>query len=153
RPPRGRQWARSSVARLLASEVYAGRAHFNRRQRVPSPSTGQPGAAWRWRPTAEWFPIAVPALIDPGLFTQAQAQLARNRATLAGNPPSRVYLLRGLLRCGACGRKLEGIPSHGRRVYRCAGRDRLAADRCRAHARSAETLETFVWDTVVAVLR
>src|SRR5262245_42902331 len=36
---------------------------------------------------------------------------------------------------------------------RCAGRDRLAADPCRAHARSAEILETFVWDTVVAVLR
>ncbi len=50
RPPRGRQWARSSVARLLTSEVYAGRAYFNRRQRVPSPSTGRPGTSWRWRP-------------------------------------------------------------------------------------------------------
>ncbi len=104
-------------------------------------------------PPVEWFPIAVPALIDPGLFEQAQAQLAGNRAMLGGHPPRRVYLLRGLLRCGACGRKLEGTPSHGRRAYRCAGRDRLAAARCRAQARGAEALEAFVLDTVVAVLR
>jgi hypothetical protein len=78
----------------------------------------------------------------------------RNRAALQGYPPARIYLLRGLLRCGLCGRKLNGEPNHGRRIYRCAGRDRLRGDhRCHAATWTAERLEAFVWETVVGVLR
>jgi site-specific DNA recombinase len=106
------------------------------------------------RPETEWIAISVPAIVSAEVFEQAQQQLARNRATLSGRPGHRFYLLRGLLRCGACGRRVFGIPMHGRRFYKCSGRDRLRGDeRCRAATISAEKLETFLWETVVSVLK
>src|SRR5207244_12950136 len=129
-----------------------GQAFYNRREKIENPKTGRRGTGRRFRPETEWIPLEVPAIVSPELFEQAQAQLARNRATLTGRPPVRFYLLRGLLRCGRCGRKYVGTPSHGRRIYRCSGRDRTRAPaRCRAHTFSAEKLETLVCATVVTL--
>jgi hypothetical protein len=36
-----------------------------------------------------------------------------------GAPERRAYLLAGLLRCGACGRRMESAWSNGRPAYRC----------------------------------
>jgi site-specific DNA recombinase len=153
-PARGRAWAKSSVRNVLTNPVYTGRAFFNRREVIASPRTGRRGTGRRLRPESEWVPVAVPAIVTPELFEQARQQLERNRQTLAGRPGVRFYLLKCLLRCGACGRRLVGIPSHGRRVYRCAGRDRLSgAERCRAATKMAEGLDAFIWDTVVEILR
>jgi site-specific DNA recombinase len=153
-PRRGRAWAPSSVRRILTSELYAGRAFFNRRERVTSSRTGRKGTSRRFRPETEWIGLEVPHIVADDLYRQAQTQLARNKARLGGRPPIRFYLLRGLVRCADCGRKYVGIPSHGRRVYRCAGRDRLAgSERCRSKTVSAERLERQVWNATVAVLR
>ena len=147
RAPRGRLWAKSSVRRLLTSELYAGRGYYNRRERLAK--------RLRFRPESEWIPIPVPPIVSSELFDRARAQLARNKALMVGRPGHRVYLLAGLLRCGTCGRRYVGIPSHGRRLYRCAGRDRLVAgvNRCGARTCSAERLETTVWQAIVSVLR
>jgi site-specific DNA recombinase len=108
----------------------------------------------RVRPASEWIPITVPALVSEETFRAAQTQLDQNRARQSGRPPARCYLLRGLLRCAGCGRKYIGTPSHGRRIYRCAGRDRLTGEaRCRAATRTAEPLESLVWDAIVGALR
>ncbi len=148
RPRRSAFWSKSSVRRLLTNEVYVGRAYFNRRER-----TGEDGRV-RLRPKEEWIPVDVPAIVPEALFAQAQMQLTRNRDRLIGRPPVRFYLLRGLVRCGICGRRYVGIPAHGRRVYRCSGRDRLASGSgCRARPESAEALERFIWGTVVEILR
>jgi len=145
RAARGRKWAKSSVRRVLTSEVYVGRAWFNRRQRR--------GTELRPRQVSEWLPISVPPVVPEAVFQSAQTQLAQNRETLAGRPPSRLYLLRGLLRC-QCGRKLCGNVSHGRREYRCAGRDRLAgAERCRKRPLNADDMEALVWHVVTDALR
>lgn len=150
RPPRSHHWAKSTVRRILTNEVYAGLAYFNRRERLS-------GGPLRFRPSQEWVPIEVPALIPQGLWEAAQAQLRRNRTLMTGKPPARFYLLRGLLRCGACSWKLIGVPSHGRRVYRCRGRDRTVIlpgqDRCHARTVSADRLEGLIWEAVVGVLR
>jgi len=154
RPRRGQAWAPSSVRRVLTSELYAGRAFFNRRERVTSERTGRKGTGRRFRPETEWIGLEVPRIVAGDLYRQAQVQLARNKARLGGRPPIRFYLLRGLVRCARCGRKYVGIPSHGRRVYRCAGRDRLAgSERCRSKTVSAEGLERQVWDAIVRVLK
>jgi site-specific DNA recombinase len=82
RPRRARAFAASSVRRILTSELYAGRAYFNRRQRG-----GPQTAGTRFRPTSEWIAVPVPALIADTLFRRAQAQLAQNQARLVGRPP------------------------------------------------------------------
>src|SRR5262249_7120548 len=88
------------------------------------------------------------------LFAQAQAQRTRNRTTLPGRPPTRFYLLRGLLRCGQCGRRYHSVPNHGKRMYRCGGFDPIHEQvRCPAPRFGANRLERLVWTTVVGVLR
>jgi len=116
--------------RLLTSGLYMGHAHFNRRERTSKAGT-------RFRPASEWIPIAVPALVSEDTFRTAQAQLAQNRDRQSG--ASR----RGSTSCMASSD--VGIPSHGHRIYRCAGRDRLTGDaRCRAAIRTAEPRESLV---------
>jgi len=144
-PARGAAWSKTSVRRLLTDPLYRGQAYFNRRART--------GSSRRWRPEADWIVVAVPAIVTADLWARAAARLADNKTAAAGRPASRVYLLRGLLRCGSCGRALEGLPSHGRRFYRCAGRQRLAEPRCTAPLRAADRLEAALWAAVTGLLR
>ncbi len=157
KPYAGGRWAKSTVGRILRNEIYIGRAFYNRRQRVEPESTSpivrrNKKTLHRWRPDSEWIPQTVPAIITPDLFQAAQAALTRNSARCSGRPPKTVYLLRGILRCSACGRKFAGVPIFKDRYYRCLGRDRLAFPRCTAPPISAESIESFVWDYTLHLL-
>lgn len=161
RPQRGLRWGRSSVHRILGNQAYAGTSYFNRRERteplhprIRDPHRRNKKTALRVRPASEWIPIKVPAIVDPDIFERAAEQLKRNASLLSGQNTRYFYLLRGLLRCGRCGRKYVGTPSHGHRYYRCQGRDRLQEpDRCRVGLLHAERIEFFIWDTVEGILR
>jgi hypothetical protein len=69
----------------------------------------------RWNPRAEWVSspkTAHPAIVNADDFEQAQhAHAIREKR--------RTYLLRGLLRCALCGRRMEGTWNNGRANYRC----------------------------------
>jgi site-specific DNA recombinase len=132
RPQRAAAWERASVQAILRNEAYAGRAHF--------------------RSGGEDILITVPALTTPETFEQARAQLVRNRVVMPGRPSAHFWLLKGLVRCGLCGRRYLGDPSHGRRYYRCGWHD-VYSNRCGARALRAPEAETFIWDTLVGVLR
>ena len=119
RPQRGEQWAKSSVRNVLTNRFYIGEGFFNQREVVANPGTGRK-TRHRLRPATEWILLATPAIVTPELFARAQQQLARNRAVLAGRPGGRLFLLRGLLRCGACVRRIVGQHSHGRRCIAAA---------------------------------
>jgi site-specific DNA recombinase len=146
RPPRGRYWAPATVRRMLMCETYVGQAYYDRRA---GHSGGSP-----LRDRSEWITIAVPPIISQATWDRAQVQLHRNVALRGGRPPTRVYLLGGLLVCGACGRRMYADSEHGvRLVYRCAGRtDRDRSARCRAQLLAARVHEP-VWRALVAVLR
>jgi site-specific DNA recombinase len=143
----GGQWGPTQVRRILTSDRYTGRVYYNRGQVLD-------GGRRKDRPADQWITVGIPAIITPERHAAAQAQLGRNRAALVGRPAKRVYLLRGLLRCGICGIRYEGIPSHGRRYYRCHGRDRFTAgDRCRSPWLSATVAEVAVWRAVEEAIR
>jgi site-specific DNA recombinase len=144
--PRGGHWVASTVKRLAQSDVYAGRMWWNR--------LAWAGSKRRARPERDWIAIPVPEIVSSERVERARAQLRRNRAILSGRPSSRFYLLRGLLKCGACGRPWHGVPSHGRRRYRCTSRDRAYyVETCASPSRKAEEMEALVWETVTGVLR
>jgi site-specific DNA recombinase len=160
RPQRGMRWGKSSVHRILDNPAYTGKTYYNRRERTypQKPRTQDPHrrnkkTALRARPATEWIAISVPAIVDAALFNLAARQLQRNAEILSGRNTHNFYLLRGLLRCKVCGRKFMGLPSHGKRYYRCQGRDRLfEPDRCRVGLLHADSIERFIWETVVRVL-
>ena len=66
------------------------------------------GRSHTFRPVEEWIPVPVPAIIDADLWHLAQEQLARNRERATRNNTRHRYLLRALLICGRCGRRMIG---------------------------------------------
>jgi site-specific DNA recombinase len=153
-PQHATRWGKSSVYRILRNETYVGQAYYNRRQREePKELTAEHRARrnkktlLRMRQESEWIPIDVPAVIERELFERVEAKLRENAELLSGRP-SENYLLRGLLWCEACGRRFCGSPSHGRRYYRCSGRDRLVDPRCTVALVNAEKVEGVIWAAV-----
>jgi site-specific DNA recombinase len=141
-------WSRSSVQQALTNPVYIGQAYYNRRESLP-------GQRWgvQFRDASQWIAIPTPALLDEATFTRGQHQLERNRAVLVGRRSPLAYLLRGLLICGACGRRLLGERSHDRGYYRCRGRrDVFDGKPACGHLVRAEHVERPVWGAVVNLL-
>lgn len=98
----------------------------------------------------------VPALVTPELWEQAARQLARNRIASKRNS-KRLYLLRGLIVCGNCGRHLTGQTMGSRPYYRCvSSKDRSWPDdsrTCPTKCVPADRLESEVWDGCVRFIR
>jgi len=165
-PPRKasrRGWAQSSVIEMLRDSIYKGEAYYNRTQpgdvRRPHglrglkdrhPGNGQGRTR---RPRSEWIPVRVPALIDPETWERAQAQLVRNRERAQRHNTQHPYLLRSLLVCGRCGRRMVGTWSAQGGRYICARRyPRYVPGACTGRSLSAPVIEACIWDHVKALL-
>jgi site-specific DNA recombinase len=133
-PREGTKWHPGPVARLIASEMYKGMPILKSRH----------GRIER----------EVPALVDPELWAQANAQLQRNRHLPKSNA-TRTYLLRGLITCGSCDSNYLGQVSHvGNRppifYYRCGGRHLThypnRTERYPSRTIRAAWIEQIVWE-------
>ncbi len=166
--PKGRvrQWATSSLDRILRQEAYVGTLYYNRRTELPSSahiprgSQGH-GPVRNYRPHEEWVGVAVPPIVDLGTWTRSQALHQRNARFSPRHVGTDRYLLRRLVRCGECGlaRASAGRTTRGRtnRYYRCDSvlpmhlrEDRL---RCSQPSARADELDELVWAEVVRHLR
>jgi site-specific DNA recombinase len=134
----GGKWGKSSVARILSNETYAGKAHYGTHRRE--------GKLLRLRDAADRISVPVLALVTREQWERVQGRLAANPQV--GRPSSN-FLLRGILYCAKCGRKMNGESSRKSRSYRCAGRDSLAVkgERCGNQARIAE-VDLAVWSAL-----
>jgi DNA invertase Pin-like site-specific DNA recombinase len=123
-------WSKSAVRAILQNPRYTGRQVWARQRKdevlldVDDVAAGHE-TKMRWNDRADWIWSAEPtheAIIDPETFAQAQEQrgagvhrpaVPRKRRT------QRPYLLTGLVRCGICGRSMQGHWAHDRAHYRC----------------------------------
>jgi len=151
-----RSWARTSVMRILRSEVYAGTWHYGKHQGYEAPT--RPGALPRYkkstksgkrrRPKSEWLPVALPEelhIVSRKTWEAVQKQIDAN-ITFSPRHSSRTYVLGGLIRCGACGATFVGEPCHNKLYYRCA-------KRCKKVSTVKEDVITdVVWQAVERVL-
>jgi site-specific DNA recombinase len=166
-PTRGQNtqgWCQSTVIEILRNPIYKGEAIYNRyqagdahRPRMKRGHKDQPPGNLRSRqerPADEWITVPVPALVDPELWRLAQEQLARNREKATRHNTKHDYLLRSLLVCGCCGRRLIGVWSAaGQGRYVCSARyPRTAAWACSGRSVSAARVEAQVWDYVHGLL-
>jgi site-specific DNA recombinase len=164
RGPNQYGWAQSTVIGILHSPLYKGEALYNRTQLADTrrprgprslkdlrPGNGRSRAA---RPPEDWIPVRVPALVDPEVWEMAQQQLARNRERAQRNNTRHHYLLRGLLTCGRCGRRLIGMWSRaGKGRYSCLARyPRSAPWSCGGRSVGAAKVEALVWAHVRELL-
>src|ERR1043166_5400029 len=123
-PPRkgAATWAKSSVLRILRSEMYAGVWHYNKFQGcVPknpeskSRYRKRTKCSLRQRPKSEWLPLELPdslKIVPRDRWERVQKQLHQNRV-FSPRHEKHAYLLKGLVRCGGCGARYVGDPCHG----------------------------------------
>ncbi|WP_205717907.1 recombinase family protein [Actinomadura soli] len=116
----GAGWTVGTVLALLRNPRYTGFEVWNKQSKVEvliDPHNVGLGTrtVMRWNPHAAWVPSqrqVHPAIVSVDDFQHAQRTRALRRV-------HRTYLLRGLLRCALCGRRMEGAWNNGRANYRC----------------------------------
>ena len=101
----------------------------------------------------EWIPVRVPAIVEPEVWGMAQRQLAQNRERAAHHNTQHRYLLRGLLVCGQCGRRLIGVWGRVEGRYICSARyPRHTPWTCNGRSVGADKAEQAVWAHVQRLL-
>jgi len=165
---RGRPyWDRSTVWGMLKNPAYRGTAVFGKRRAgelrpcLRPTRRGGPRRPYSTYPTPETdrISIAVPAIVDEGLFAAVHEQLAENQRRYRQQARGARHLLQGLLVCQCCGYSFYGkvasfqLKCGERRqyaYYRSGGRDRRFGGQrmCRTRQVPAPPLETAVWEDV-----
>jgi site-specific DNA recombinase len=125
-------WAQSTVVDILRSPLYKGDAWYNRKQKTdasrPHGTRGFKdrrqgnGRGRMLHPAEEWIPVSVPAIVESEVWEMAQRQLAQNRARATRHNAQHRYLLRGLLVCGHCRRRLISVWGRVGGRYICSAR-------------------------------
>jgi site-specific DNA recombinase len=156
-------WCQSTVGDILRDTVYKGIGYYNRTKRVdakrPVKDLGfkdlRPGnlRSHAERPKEEWIPVEVPTIVDPETWELAQEQLQKNRERATRNNTKHHYLLRSLLVCGECGKRMIGWWTKNGGRYVCADRyPRHAAWACDGRSVMAREVEGPVWEYVKELL-
>jgi site-specific DNA recombinase len=125
----GRGWSKTAVRAILINPRYTGVAVWGRQRRdevlvdVEDVAAGH-RTKLRWNDEDAWVRspgVAHEPLISAELFEAAQTRRAANGRTTIRKPrrTPRPYLLRGLLRCGLCDRRMQGSWNHDQAYYRC----------------------------------
>ena len=165
-PARGKRWTFSTVQRVLKQPAYCGRAYYNRTgscgETVGQPRVHGPGRrqtpTHKERPVGEWVELTVPAIIAETVWQQAQERMAMNQQFATRHNTRRFYLLRGLLRCGICGRTLSGRGhangKPGAVTYYCTNCGKRLQPGTPPHtlAVAGELIEPMVWAAVCRLL-
>jgi DNA-binding NarL/FixJ family response regulator len=85
-------------------------------------------------------------LYDPGLFHQILARFGRDKAQNGRTTRTHDYLLGGTIRCGHCGRPLNGrrVDRLAARVYRCSSGSQYSEVHCTRNQERADVVEALV---------
>lgn len=125
RPARNRHrsatsWTTGTVLAILGNPRYTGREVWNKQSKTDvliDPHNVGLGARtlMRWNPRDER--VSSPKRAHPAIVSAVDFERARLTHAIRGT--RRTYLLRGLLICALCGRRMEGAWNNGRANYRC----------------------------------
>lgn len=125
----GRGWGHTTIRAMLLNERYAGTFVWNKRKFIRIP--GKKNRRAIMRPRSEWITKEFPelAIVSPEVWSDTCARFLRSTSKAPrGRPPrsaKHVYLVSGLLRCGACNGPMGVIGArteNGRRwpTYGCS---------------------------------
>ena len=149
-------WGTSTVGRLLTNEAYIGTVYWNKTEPVPDPRPGRHNRQVR-RDRAEWIPIGCTPIVADEVFNAAQHVSRDNSKWSPRRARPDEWLLRGLIRCGACGvgvncHRMRGRDGTVHRYYYCRNHDPLRAGgedrRCSERNIRSDALDAFVFDQV-----
>lgn len=138
-------WYANAVIKILQNETYAGVWWFG----------GRIGSTHSYRPMSERIAVTVPAIVDRQTWDAAQKQKDNNKKFAKRNA-QREYLLKGLIRCGACKSAMVGEYFSNFRYYKCSWRNHHhlgVEEACPARAVRADILEVDVWASVLKIFQ
>jgi site-specific DNA recombinase len=153
-------WGHSTLSRLLRNEAYIGRVYYNRTESVPDRRPTHRNRVVP-RDRDEWIPIECPRIISDELFQAASRVATDNTKWSPRRAEPGQWLLKGLVKCGACGvgtncHKMRGRNGTWHRYYYCRNHDPLRAGgeqhRCPERNIRADALDTFVFDHIRAAI-
>lgn len=125
-------WPTSVIRVILTNPRYTGRQVWNKQRKtevlldLKNVADGYE-TKQQWNKPGDWIfsdQLAHEPLVSVEVFEAVRARIA-SRAHQGPRLPrenlttKRTYLLRGLLHCGLCGRKMQASTSHGTIYYRC----------------------------------
>ena len=171
-PSGGARWLTSTLGSMLDNPAYTGTAMFGRSRVGPPRQTfrrtrrlkeGRVRLASSTYQTdvSEQIAIVVPAILEPGVFEAARAQLAENRKRKRVGVVGATVLLQGLLVCSKCGYAYVGAQSNPKKkpnpylYYRCDGgiASRFGGVRiCTNKLLNRSRLDAAIWEDVKGLL-
>ena len=157
-PPKGgKLWRETTVHKILHREAYLGILYYNKsfEQTVPISERYPRGKKVLQKPSSEWIPVTIPAIIDRETFERSQARHNPNQQFSPRNLHEEHWLLRRLVRCEKCGLKCACVTDKRRPhmppsyYYRC-GKQGYFPTRppCRPNHIRAHPLDELVWHEV-----
>lgn len=132
------KWHAGHVSIILRTEAYAGIYNYLQGSK-------------RDRDTIE---VDVPVIIDIEIFNSIQKRIISN-ADVARGRKGRLYLLRGVIKCGHCGRSMIGHSAGSNRAYyKCTGAsDQGQGKRCYTKQIKATLIEDAVWSDILEIVK
>ena len=126
----GEAWSKSAVRAILLNPRYTGISVWGRQRREEVLLDVEDVAAGHrtrmvWNAPGAWVrsvDSSHEAVISQQLFEHAQRRLVANRGVLAHRKPRagrHPYVLRRLIHCGLCQRRMQGNWNNGQPYYRC----------------------------------
>lgn len=118
-------WSKSQLHSMLRNPKYTGFNVWGRHDKRKGRPVLRPREKWVWSaaPTHE---VLVPRELFEAVEDRAQRNGGPSRAAKPkpypqrpSRKPGRLYVLRGRVRCGICGRRMEGSRQKGSNWYRC----------------------------------
>jgi site-specific DNA recombinase len=127
-------WRPSRVRCIIVNTVYKGIHYYGKRSA---------------KQNRELIPRQTPALVSEEVWERGQEVLRENRIDSMRNA-TRIYILRGLIKCGMCGRSYHGTNYSGpgrklKAFYICGGKAAYGT-KCNNQNIPAEWLENLVWE-------
>jgi site-specific DNA recombinase len=150
------RWYSSTVRAILRDRSYSGAPMTSGKKKCTGEVTegGNPKTC-RTDPSDWWETTeGTPAIIDPDTFAQAQAALGAHKGARAARTRNeqRPYLLRGMVKCGVCGRTMSPQPhtSQGKKYVYYVCNSIKDGPKCAGKASPQPWLDDQVWQEVAA---
>lgn len=151
----------STISRILSKEMYFG-THYLFKQSVRK--TGQNTREIVNNPRDLWIPINIPPIVSKYLWEKVQQQIQMNKR-LAKRNTKHDYLLKGLLTCGICGRKMtaysrkglrKNVPAKTYYYYSCIFNESNSyihnTTKCSCRRIPANDLDILVWNSLESII-
>ncbi|MDA2920966.1 recombinase family protein [Desulfobacterota bacterium AH_259_B03_O07] len=132
------RWHPHRIGNLVHNTTYKGIHQYGKRSKKPR----------------KIIEREVPAIVSPDLWNKAQ-EVLKNNLLWANRNTTREYLLRGLIKCGICGRNLTGSfyknkKKENAKWYRCNGKlqhvqEGTGEGPCECKSIKSEWVENLVW--------